>query len=262
MATFRFTGRVLPTFKEFTMIGSITAHWDEPMIDADPSVGLLMDATLSITKGVVETICESNLFGTDNYDGQVHLRANDLARTAVNSYAFGKGMGLSVILETMIKPDGVKYNIQAHQPELEPLVTVLRSGPNGGIDIQAILPVILTDPTIGVALNDLIGSVTQIQEAAVRCGRAIDAIRHAMAPDNDRRRGWVAMRENLNIDQKYLEFITDESKGPRHGDVKRTTFQATRETLKRSWVVMNRFLEFKKRRSQRLPLAEFPLLEN
>ena len=146
------------------------------MIDPDPSVRLLMDATLSITKGIVEVICESNLFGSENYDGQVHLRANDLARTVVNSYAFGKGMGLSVILETVVKPDGIKYNVQAHQPELEPLVTVLRSGPDGGIDIQAILPFILTDPTIFVALNDLIGSITQIQETPVKCGRAIDAI--------------------------------------------------------------------------------------
>jgi len=259
MAKFIFNGRVLPTFKEFTMVGSTTANWNDPI---DPPVSLVMSATTSITKGVVEVICESNLFGTENYDGHVHLRANDLARTIVNCYAFGKGMGLSVIFETVIKPDGIKYNIQGHRPDLEPLVTVLRSRHDGGVDIYGILPIVMADPTIFVALNDLIDSITQVQDAPVKCGRAIDAIRHSMAPAHDRKAGWPTMREHLNIEQAYLEFITDQSKAPRHGDVKTTTFRISRETIKRSWIVMNRFLEFKNRGNQRLPLSEFPLLKN
>jgi hypothetical protein len=259
MVTYIFNGKVLPTFKEFTLIGPVIAHWNDPI---DPPVSIVMNATLRITKGLVEILCESNLSGTEEYDGQVHLRANDLARTLVNCYAFGKGMGLSVILETVIKPDGIKYNIQAHRPDLEPLVTVLRSGHDGGLDIQAILPIVLTDPRIFVAVNDLVSCVTQIQDAPIRCGRAIDAIRHSMAPADNRKQGWQAMRENLNIDLEYLEFITNLSKGPRHGDVIGTTFSANRETIKRSWIVMNRFLEFKKRGNQRLSLSEFPLLKN
>jgi hypothetical protein len=70
------------------------------------------------------------------------------------------------------------------------------------------------------------------------------------------------MRDSLNIDQPYLEFITEHSKGPRHGDVKGSTFSATRETIKRSWIVMNRFLEFRKRGNRPLSLSEFPLLKN
>ncbi len=258
MAIFRFYGKVLPTFKEFTMIGSITANWNDQI---DPPVSLIMSATLSITKGMVEIICESNLSGTPNYDGHVDLRANDLARSVVNCYSFGKGLGLSVILETVTKPDGIKYNLQAHRPDLEPLVTVLHSRHDGGINIQSILPTIMADPTIFVALNDLISSIAHAQDAPVKCGRAIDAIRQYMAPANDRKAGWPAMRESLNITKPYLDFITDQSKGPRHGDVKSTTFPDTWETIRRSWIVMNRFLEFKKRGgNQPLSLSEFPLL--
>lgn len=240
------------------MIGSLSVHWEN---EIDPPNKLIVDTSISITKGIVEVICESNLFGTDNYDGQVQLRANEVARTVINCYAFGKGMGLSVILETVIKPDGIKYNIQERRADLEPLVTVLRSGHDGGIDIKAALLILLSDPTIFVAMNDLISSLTQVQEAPVKCGRAIDAIRHYMAPAHDRKQGWPAMRENLNITQPYLEFITEHSKAPRHGDVKGSTFPTTREVIKRSWVVMNRFLEFKKRGDQKLPLSDFPLLE-
>jgi hypothetical protein len=56
--------------------------------------------------------------------------------------------------------------------------------------------------------------------------------------------------------------IATAAKGPRHGDVTTTTFSANRETIRRSWIVMNRFLEFKKRGNQRLSLSEFPFPEN
>lgn len=159
MAVFKLYARVLPAFIGFTMKGSVTAHWNDT-VDPDPAILLVVNATLTITQGLVEIVCESNLFGTENYDGYVILRAHDLARAVVNSYAFAKGLSLSVFLESVIKPDGIKYNIQEHRPDLEPLVTVLSSGQDGGVDIQNVLPVILTDPTIVVALNDLISSLT------------------------------------------------------------------------------------------------------
>jgi hypothetical protein len=221
-----------------------------------------MSATIAITNGVVEVLCESNLSGTESYEGHVGLRASNLANAVVSTYAFGKGMGLSVVLETVVKPDGITYNIEEKRPDLQPLVTVLHSRQDGGLDIMAILPIVLCDPTIFVALTDLIGSLTHAQEAPIKCGRAIDAIRHAMAPANDRKAGWPAMRDNLNISQSFLEHITENSKGPRHGDVKSGTFLEARETIRRSWLVMNRFLEFKKRGNQRLVLSEFPLLDN
>lgn len=68
------------------------------------------------------------------------------------------------------------------------------------------------------------------------------------------------MREALNLHEDYLSFITDQSKGPRHGDIKGGGFLEIRDTIQRSWTVMNRFLEFKKRGDNRLPLADFPLL--
>jgi hypothetical protein len=241
------------------MMNSMTARWDDPI---DPPISLLVSATLSITKGIVEVVCESNLFGNDNYDGHVNRRANDLARTVVNSYAFGRGMGLSVVLETVTKPDGITHDILEHRDDLVPLVTVLRSGADGGIDIQGILPIVLSDPTIFVALNDLIGCITYVQDAPIKCGRAIEAIRHSMAPAKGRKQGYLVMQKLLNIEQKYSEFISDQSKGPRHGDVKGTTFAETRETVWRSWNIMNRFLEFKKCGDQALSISEFPLLKN
>jgi hypothetical protein len=261
MPIYRFTGRVVPPFNDFTISGPITVDWGATTVDRnDPTISLVMKATLSITNGIIEVVCDSNLSGTDNFDGWAYRRAFDLSLAVVSIFAFGKGMGLSVALETVVKPDGTTYNIQEGQAHLQLLVTALRSRQDGGIDITSILPIVLSNPAIFVALTDLTESVSWTPEAPVKCGRAVDAIRHYMAPQNDRRAGWPAMRDNLNLSQAFLEFITENSKGPRHGDVTGTTVIDLNEIIRRSWIVMNRFLEFKKRGDQRLPLADFPLL--
>jgi hypothetical protein len=95
-----------------------------------------------ITNSVVEVLCESNLFGTENNDGHVHFRAFDMARAVVDSFAYAKGLGLSVVLESVIKPDGVKYNIQDERPDLAALVTAFHSGPeHGSIDLAGMLQI-------------------------------------------------------------------------------------------------------------------------
>ncbi len=242
---------------KFTMKGVQSVHWEADIGEPEK---LIMDATVSIADGIIEVVCESNLFATDNADGHVDLNANYLAKSVINCYGFAKGLQLQAVLETVVKPDGIKYNIQAHRPNLEPLVTALHCGSDRVVDIHPILPIVLTDPTIFVAVKDLINAISPT-EASVNCARAIEAIRQAMCPA-DRKQGWKLMRDNLNLSQPFLEFITEHSTGPRHGKVLDIPFSAIIETTTRSWKVMNRFLEFKKRGDAKLPISEFPLLDN
>ncbi len=243
------------------MAGSVSAHWEGWPID--PRETMTVDSTLSITNAVVEVRCESNLFGTANYDGHVHFQAMDIARAVVGSYAYARGLGLDVIIETVIKPDGIKYNIEEKRPDLADLVSAF--GPpsaEGKVDIGRMVPIIFSDPLIPVALNDLVSSLILPQYATINCGRAIEAIRLFITPEGDRKQGWAAMQEKLNLHRDYLSFVTEQSKGPRHGNLKGIGFPEIREAVTRSWTVMNRFLEFKKRGDQHLPLSEFPLLTN
>ena len=257
MSSYRFTGKVLPFFKQFTMMGPIQANWKDLI---DPPNVLEMQATLTINRGIIGVLCESNLPQTNEYDGQVHSRALDLAVAVISSYGFAKGLGLTAVLETVVKPDGILYNIHDYHPNLEAIVTALRAQKDGVIDVNLILQIVISDPTVFVALTDLIQSLVMLKEAPLRCGRAVDAIRHHMAPKNDRKAGWPAIQKNLNLSEAFLKYITEASKGPRHGDVKRDTFATSQEVLKRAWIVMNRFLEFKKRGDQTLPLDEFSAL--
>jgi hypothetical protein len=247
------------------MDGPINLRWENSGIDPDPSIKLVMDASVTITKAIIEVKCESNLFGTVNYDSHVHFRAMDAAKAVVATYAYARGLGLSAIIESVIKPDGVKYKFEEKRPELGDLVTAFGSISNEGhgrIDLAGMLSIIFSDPLIGVVFTDLVSSLTAPQHAPINCARAVEAIRTLMTPANaDRKQGWPVMRENLNLDQAYLSFVTDQSRGPRHGDMKSVDFADVRETEKRAWIVMNRFLEFKKRGERKLPLVDFPLLQ-
>lgn len=257
MAKYVFHGKVLPTFRNFVMNPPITAHWND---EIDPPNIMVLDATITISSGAIEIVCESNLYGTDNYDGHVDLRANSLASAVVNCYAFAKGLKLDAILETVVKPDGIKYSIQACRPDLEKLVSVM-SGPDEGVDITSVLGLVVNNTALFSALRDMVGALN-VLDASVNCGRVVDTIRHSMVPVNDRAASWPTMRDRLNVSESYVKFITENSKGPRHGDVIGMTFPTIHESVRRSWIIMNRFLEFKKRGERNLPLSEFPLLDN
>ena len=228
MATFRFFGRVLPKSSNMTLTGFVIKHWD------DPSIGLSMDARLIIKDSVVEVFCDSNLSGNDNYDGHVHFHAMDLARSVVNGFAYARGLGFAIILDSVIKPDGIEYDINDQRPDLAELVTAFRTGSQqGSVDLSGMLEIILTEPLIFLSLNDLVSSIAAPQHAPVNCGRVVEAIRELMSP-GDRKGGWAVMRERLNLTQQYLTFITDQSKGPRHGDPRGLRFADIQETIRRS----------------------------
>jgi hypothetical protein len=257
MHIYHFRGRVFPLFKEFTLAGEIEGHLKE-QVGGSPAP-LTIDARLTITKAAINIICESNASGEDCYT-RAYFFAYDLAHSVTGLYGFRNGLALSVLLETVTKPDGVLYNLHHYHPNLEGLVSVLTTQQDGGINIGDVLPIILSDPTIQVALTDLLETLEATREAPFRCGRAVDAIRHSMVMGKERKEGWARMRDCLNVSEEYLSFITEESKGPRHGDVKTNAWDASREILSRSWSIMNRFLEFKIRGSQPLPRDLFPLL--
>jgi hypothetical protein len=188
------------------------------------------------------------------------MRAIDLARAAIDIFCFANGWGLTVWIDTFIKPDGAEQFLLAQMPQLAPLCTAFNLAPSGG-KIEDVWRIVVGEPAIFMALNDLIAGITWPHYAPVNCARAIEGIRNMITPlGTDRKQGWPLMRANLNIEQGYLSFITDQSTGPRHGDRAFIPGTEVNKTVERSWIVMDRFLEFRKRGNQPLPLVEFPML--
>lgn len=151
MALFRFTGRVLPPSTQVTMKDLPSVYWE------DAALGLKMDATISIIDSAVEVVCDSTL---DNFS-EVYMRAFDMTRAAIDSFAFVHGLGLSVLLEKVILPSGIEQNIRVEEPELAALVTAFDLRPeNKETRFEAMSRIVLSDPSIFLALNDLIVSIS------------------------------------------------------------------------------------------------------
>jgi hypothetical protein len=219
------------------------------------------DITITIKNSAIDLQCDMNRYERKDLE-YVHKVAYDLARGAVNIMAFATGITLTVIFDQLINVDGTVSSFVCHTPDHAALCTAyelkLNETPR---DFGEILKIILTEPALFLALDDLITSTSLHHLITVNSARAIEGLRHAMAPPGiSRSQAWELFRTNLNITHNYLRLITDQSQSGRHGENKHVPGTITTEIGRRSWTVMNRFLEFRKRGNQRLPLAEFPLL--
>jgi hypothetical protein len=119
---------------------------------------------------------------------------------------------------------------------------------------------VIQEPTLFLAFNDLISAITLPHEAPVNCGRVMDRIKHLITPaSRNEKVAWQAMRTALGVDEAYLKYITDWSAAPRHGRPDHVPAAITQEVTIRAWTVMNRYIEY--RRAGGVLPNSFTLLE-
>jgi hypothetical protein len=255
MPVVHFQGKVLPYDpKAFTIsINNLPpVNWNDPKVQVTIRTEVnasIVDVEFEL-KNYDDTLLESLL-----------MRAWDLARAAVDLYSFKVGWGLTVYLDTLIKPDGSTSTIRPEMPTLTQHITALESSDPTVNNFDICYRLLVSEPALFMALNDLVVSITLPHHATTNCARAIEGLRVLMtSATTPRAQAWPTFQQNLNIDRAYREFITETSTGPRHGD--RTWIPGTtvNEVVTRSWIIMNRFLEYRKRGNQQLPLNQFRLL--
>ena len=138
---------------------------------------------------------------------------------------------------------------------MEPATTLEKNA------FHQVLTIVLTDWRLFRILRQLIEANTVPHESSVNCARVVEGIRHVLAtPGSNTKQSWLNMRERLNLSVDYLKLVTDVSTAPRHGDSTQISGTTTVEITQRTWTVMNRLLEYKKRNVRQLPTAEFPIL--
>ena len=86
---------------------------------------------------------------------------------------------------------------------------------------------------------------------------------YPIPPEQEKEKGreireWAFMQENLNLSEGYLKFITNLSRGPRHGVVGPVRVDDIQQVRIHAWTVASRFIEFRKRGNVKLPVLEFP----
>jgi hypothetical protein len=252
MPSVRFNGRVLPTALNMT----IRKHPTLKVRDVDADYDMLFDVT--IEDGHIIIDCTVENYEASKHYSPLYTRAFDIANASVNLAAFGMGVGATVILDSSIEEDGIGKILVFRDRELERLCTAFSPDKDS---FDNVLEQVFQDLRLSRAIKDLLEGVAVPHVIPENCARAIETIRVMLVPKGtDRKRSWPIMQEHLRISEAYLRSITDYGIGPRHGDYQYVPGTQTRVIATRSWIIMDRFLEYKKRGSQPLPSAEFPLL--
>jgi hypothetical protein len=218
-----------------------------------------MTFSISIQENVVLVECELNQWRMADHLIPVYMRALDLTRAVVDVASFRAGLGLTVVLEEIEQPDGAKGLYVPVGQDLSRLPSVFKDR-EGENSFASVLRIAMTNVSLFRALRDMIDAITYPHVAPVCCGRAIEGVRHILAPDEERKKGWAIMNATLRLERSYVDLILDHSKGPRHADPAHISAAICSEIVKRSWKIMNRLLEYLKRGSQPLPQSEFPTL--
>lgn len=255
MPTVQFLGHVLPLTLRLSF-------QNIPPVRLEAHDGLTAEITIHLNQSRIEVICETNRFN-DSDLGYLYIRTFDITRATVNIVAFATGYGLSLHLHQFVDPTGYVGPLNIQHLELARYCTAYKM--NAGTeqekkDITQICSIVfLSDPALYVALNDLVESITFPHGAPVNCARAMDALRNLPAPGLPKEQGWSIMHAALHIDLPYVKFISKQSRGPRHADHAYMPEGTVKAIVERSWIIMNRYLELRKRNNQ-LPFDEFPLL--
>jgi hypothetical protein len=261
MPTVRMYGRILPDAFHVSVGYDPTINWKWEETNQE------LRFHYTIKDSACEISCDLAEWKSD-YVTEIYKRGYDILRATTDLVAFSTGNPLHVHLDRFVAPDGKETHLAVMNPDLVGLCTAFSLGKdpscnNGSFD--RIMGIVLSDPTLFLALSDLIRAITHHDHITTGCARALDGIRLMVwgqdtTTSNEAKASWEKLRTTLRVSEPYLKLITDNSKGSRHGSRNFIPGTVTNEVAKRSWVVMNRFLELPKRGIQELPVAEFPLL--
>lgn len=254
MLTVHFKGTVLPDiFKLQIHVPGI--QW-KPRVptDADPEAIFIID----IVDSQIDVTCQIEKFDFDIQGPMVYIRASDLTTAAVDCLSFTKGWGQTVFFHTYVDPHGKESPLTPMNPALAAHCTAFDF--TSGTGFHDAISLLTSDVSLLLAMNDLVSALTRNHLAPINCGRVLDGLRKIVAPDLKPGAGWTRLQGIVNVDRTYTEWVSELSTGPRHGDRKHISGAEINEAVKRCWIVMNRFLEYRKRGDTSLPILEFPIL--
>jgi hypothetical protein len=258
MPTVRFNGRVFPFVYDISVSGHPKVTW------VDDETGVTFKFIITIQKGDIQIDCHVEPYNESKDLTSLFIRAYDVTRTSLDLTAFNTGYGLTLLIETYTGVSGETRPFVVNDLQLASLCTAFSgkpAKPGERNSFDTVLNIALSDWKIGHSLRELIEAITIPHQSTTNCARAIEGLRTLIAPSGiDRKKAWVVFGDALRLAKSYTDLVTDSSKEHRHGNRIRIPASITTEVVRRSWIIMDRFLEYKKRGGTPLPESEFPLL--
>jgi hypothetical protein len=255
MVTVHFLGRVIPV--EY----NVSIGFDPKIEFKEPQLNFEATFIVHIKNSAVDVECELPAFDPQQV-ALLYIRAFDRARTAVDLVAFATGISVITVLETLILPNGQRTPVAFQHPDLGRLCTAYAiNAPDTDKRFDETYRMVASDHEIFMALRDLVDANTLPHVGVINCGRVLDSIRRMISPgETDQKHAWSSMQIALNISRDYQEWVSKLSAQPRHADRSYITGPDTDTSLKRTWTIMNRFLEYRKRGNTPLQPPDFPTL--
>jgi hypothetical protein len=223
-----------------------------------------MTVGVAITNGVVVVTCDVQRGDVNDQRvrREIYARALDVAQVFPDLMALANAQPVTVLLHTYVDEAGTPAAVIVKDSSVGGLITAYTKD---GTGVELVINKVLEEPVTLIALRDLIASLGHSHLSAVNCARAVETIRSLVAgPGGDtkkRKLHWATFNSVLNLSDDFTKLIMDRALGPRHGDHSVVLTDAEQSEIKRrAWLVMDRFLEYRKRDNQPLPLSDFPLL--
>jgi len=252
-----FKGRILPqvAIVNFPDVGNNFGSSD---------LGFPLIIKTRIRNSLVEVSCEVEKF-EESHIGVLLGRAEDLVHACVDLGCFATGIGLQVEIDTVVRPDGTSGPIVKNDPKLGQICSAYKIpaiSPQQRQDFAEVLKIVLAEPALLGGMYDLANALVSYHQTPTNCGRVLDSLRKAVAPGLDPKKGWEVLRGIVNADNDYMKWVSEHATETRHGDRITKSEAVICEIRVRTWNVINRLVEYKKRGSQPLPIDMFPLLKS
>lgn len=258
MPSIIFLGKVLPHLPAKFSLG-VTPYMVQPWPEAGGTITLV----LNITASIIMIRCEVQSYDSQHQGKIMYDLASSMANTAVALIGFSTGYGLTAYLETITEPGEKPQPMMVHNQDLADQCTAYSFITETDEDRHALgemILMVMQDPELYPAFHDLNLILTRQDYSPIACGRVIDGLRKIVAPALPPKQGWPILQELLNVDSAYMRFVSDNSTNPRHGDRTVLPSAIIDEITHRTWAIMNRFLEYRKRIDGPLPISDFPML--
>lgn len=237
------------------MVGIPEVNWE---IDG---VGMAK-IRLTIENSTIHAECEVPQW-EEKYMGVIYKHALAYTRTCIDLVAFSTGMALTPAFTALVRPGKEPEAISLNNPTLGQQCTAYKMDGETHTEMLQfgkVLELVIAEPPLMLALNDLVTGISNTDVALINCGRVLDGLRKIVAPNVDAKRGWPVLQAIVNCAPGYLESVSNHSILPRHGDRSPQAGVTLGVSLHRTWAVLNRFIEYRKRGNEPLPHSEFPIL--
>jgi hypothetical protein len=249
-----FEGRVFPAALEVTFSDPIVLGWrDHPTL---PNCEL----QVILKRGALTVECDIERFDKQQHLSLLWKEVVELSGVSVTMLTFATGNGTTIVFDAMTLPGESRTQFRLSNDSLAQYCTAFKlAGPT----FQKVHDLALREPLIHYALRDLNESITSPNRLTANCARVTETIRtliHPLGPKDDRRPAWAKMQQDLNLSEGYIKYASEPALSHRHGTFEFVEGDTNQEIIRRVWIIVNRFWEYRLRGNAPLTAPEFPLL--